>query len=142
MKNRATRLGGGGRDTLRGGATEQLGCQSDSLAEGREGGREGERGGDYYSVIVSTKHILSSIKYQLPVSRYYYSTLLYPTDEYCHKLIQQVWGIIVFIRVQFVYSGTSNKGPSEIGTTSLHHANTLVSSEIGTISLQGTKLLA
>ena len=42
-----------------------------------------------------------------------------------------------------------DKGPSEIGMTSLqrtwHHANTLVyyfTSEIGTTSLQGTKLLA
>ena len=50
-----------------------------------------------------------------------------------------------------VNSGTSDKGPSEIGTTSLQrnlfqpHANTLVyyfTSEIGTTSLQGTKLLA
>ena len=48
------------------------------------------------------------------------------------------------------YSGTSDKGPSEIGTTSLqghllrHHANTLVyyfTSVIGTTALQGTKLL-
>ena len=46
-----------------------------------------------------------------------------------------------------LYSGTSDKIPSEIGITSLqrtrHHANTLVyyfTSEIGTTSLQGTKL--
>ena len=46
------------------------------------------------------------------------------------------------------YSGTSDKGPSEIGTTSIQR--TLVAaplvyyftSEIGTTSLQGTKLLA
>ena len=49
------------------------------------------------------------------------------------------------------YSGTSDKGPSEIGKTSLqmtflrHHANTLVyyfTSEIGATSLQWTKLLS
>ena len=50
------------------------------------------------------------------------------------------------------YSGTSDKGPSEIGTTSLykgqllrHHANALVyyfTSEIGTASLQGTKFVS
>ena len=47
-----------------------------------------------------------------------------------------------------LYSGTSDKRPSEIGTTSLqghllwHHANTLVyyfTSEIEITSLQGTK---
>ena len=53
--------------------------------------------------------------------------------------------------VVYLYSGTSDKGPSEIGTTSLqrtlvaqHHAITLVyyfTSEIGTTSLQGTKCL-
>ena len=42
-------------------------------------------------------------------------------------------------------SGTSDKGPSEIGMTTLHlfrsHANNYFTSEIGTTSLQGTKVL-
>ena len=48
-----------------------------------------------------------------------------------------------------LYSGTSDKGPSEIGTTSLQRTLVLTlplvyyfTSEIGTTSLQGTKLLA
>ena len=66
---------------------------------------------------------------------------------YSVRLQGRTWGVGFSTN----YSGTSDKGPSEIGTTSLQttlfqpHANTLVyflTSEIGTTSLQETVLLS
>ena len=104
--------------------------------------------------------VSAELTFLLPfTSSQHFPTLLDTLESKMASPVPPLFSSLLYFSLSFifshllfyrVYSGTSDKGPSEIGTTSLYtcfdpHANTVVyyfTSEIGTTSLQGTKLLA